>query len=98
LQPDDPETVGSVYTLTAINPDTRLLISHVEGGRDTDHVILLFEDVEMKRDRSTPLPVFTTDNWDAFDEALITVYGRTICPEYNGREDRLYQNVCPLRT
>ena len=91
--------------MTAINPDTRLFVSHVEGGRDTGHAVLLFEDVERKRDRSTPLPVFTSDNWDAYDEALITVHGETISPEYKGRgrpplprrvpiQDLKYAQVC----
>lgn len=97
MRPDDPEEIGDVYSLTAINPDTRLLISHVEGGRDTNNAIALFEDIESKRDKSTPLPVFTSDNWDAFDEALVTVYGKTEYPEYKGRGRKPHPVQVPAR-
>ncbi|WP_174591701.1 IS1 family transposase [Methanocella conradii] len=33
--------------MTAINPDTRLLISHVEGHRDTNDAVALFRDEEL---------------------------------------------------
>lgn len=96
MQVDDLDEYGDVYTLTAINPDTRLLISHVEGGRDTNDAIALFRDVEKKRSVSSHLPVFTSDNWDAFDEALVTVYGRTEYPVYKGRGRKPYPIQVPL--
>jgi hypothetical protein len=39
-----------MYSLTAIKTDTRLLISHHDGGRTTEDSIELFEDIEKKRD------------------------------------------------
>jgi hypothetical protein len=48
---------GDKYSLTAIKPDTRLLISHCDGGRTAEDAIELFKDIEKKRDPNTPMPV-----------------------------------------
>jgi hypothetical protein len=64
---------GDVYTLTAMKTDTRLFIRHHEGDRTTEDAIDLFRDVERKRSIHSPIPVFTSDNWDSFEEGLINV-------------------------
>ena len=81
---NDPPEYGTVYTLTAMKTDTRLLISHHEGGRSTEDAIVLFNDVESKRSADSQAPVFTTDDWDAFKEGLLNVYGRLVQPPYKG--------------
>jgi IS1 family transposase len=70
--------------LTALKSDTRLFISHHEGGRTTEDAIALFGEVEKKRSIHSPIPVFTTDNWDAFEEGLVNVYGSLELPPYKG--------------
>ena len=75
---------GDVYTLTAMKTDTRLFISHQEGDRTTEDTIDLFLDVERKRSIHSTIPVFTSDNWDAFEEGLINVYGFLETPTYQG--------------
>jgi len=75
---------GDVYSLTAIKPDTRLFLSHHEGKRTTRDCIELFSDVERRRAFETPLPVFTSDNWDPFEEGLLNVYGFLETPPYCG--------------
>lgn len=59
---DDPEEYGTIHTLTAIKADTRLLLSHHEGGRTVEDAIALFSNVERKRSLNSPLPVFTSDD------------------------------------
>jgi len=80
----DPEDCGDVYTLTAIKTETRLFICHHEGDRSTDAAISLFRDVERRRSIHSPIPVFTSDNWDPFEEGLVNVYGYLETPCYNG--------------
>ena len=55
--------------------DTRLFLSHHEGGRTIEDAIALFRDVERRRSIRSPIPVFTSDNWDAFEEGLVNIYG-----------------------
>ena len=64
--------------------DTRLLISHKEGPRDADTSEALFRDIEDKRNKDSPLPVYVSDNWDPFEEGLLRVYSRIEIPEYCG--------------
>lgn len=80
----DPEDCGDVYTLTAIKTETRLFISHHEGDRSTGAAINLFGDVERRRAIHSPIPVFTTDNWDPFEEGLVNVYSYLETPPYSG--------------
>jgi len=80
----DPESYGDVYTLTAIKTDTRLFISHYEGDRSVGSAINLFKDIERKRSIHSPIPVFTSDNWDPFVEGLLNVYGYLETPQYAG--------------
>jgi hypothetical protein len=70
--------------LTAIDRDTRLFISHKEGPRDANNSEVLFQDIEDKRDKNSPLPVFVSDNWDPFEDGLLRVYGIVEIPEYCG--------------
>ncbi|VUT24525.1 MAG: hypothetical protein MASP_00557 [Candidatus Methanolliviera sp. GoM_asphalt] len=91
---------GDLYTLTAMNVESRLFISHHEGGRSIDDAIELFMDVDEKREKNSQIPVFilknrrflgshdevvrTSDNWDAFKDGLVYVYGKLEIPSYRG--------------
>jgi len=80
----DPNDVGDVYSLTAISAESRLLICHHEGGRTIEDAAALIKDLEQKRAPGTPLPVFVSDDWDPFSNALLEVYGIKETPEYKG--------------
>ena len=54
----DSDDLGDIYTLTAMKTDTRLFLSHHEGGRTTEDAIALFRDVEQRRSIRSPIPVF----------------------------------------
>lgn len=80
----DPNGVGDVYSLTSTSAESRLLICHHEGGRTIEDAIALFTELEQKRAKSSLLPVFISDDWDAFANALLEVYGIKETPEYKG--------------
>jgi len=91
----DPKEYGTVYTSTAMKTDTRVLLSHVEGTRTTEDYTALFYDVEMKRSFHSPIPVFTSDNWDPIKEGLVNVYGVVIQPPYKGIGRKPYPVMIP---
>ena len=93
---EDSEEYGDVYSLTAIKSDSRLLLSHHEGKRSTEDAIELFNGVEKMRSASSPIPVFTSDDWDAFEEGLINVYGKIELPQYKGIGRRPLPKLVPL--
>jgi len=64
--------------------DTRLFISHHEGNRTTEDAISLFREVEKRRAIHSPIPVFTSDDWDPFEEGLVKVYSYLETPSYKG--------------
>jgi hypothetical protein len=76
--------VGDVYSLTAISTESRLLICHHEGGRTIEDATALFTELEQKRMMGSPLPVFISDDWDAFANAFLEVYGIEETPDYKG--------------
>jgi hypothetical protein len=81
---DDPDEYGDFYSLTAMESDTKLFISHHEGGRSTDDATELFNDLESKRSNTSPIPMFTSDDWDPFELGLLNVYGSLEQPPYCG--------------
>jgi IS1 family transposase len=92
---NDSDGCGDVYSLTAMKTDTRLFISHHEGNRTTDDAIDLFRDVEKTRSIHSSIPVFTSDNWDSFEEGLINVYGFLETPTYQGVGRKPLQVLLP---
>jgi hypothetical protein len=88
--------------------DTRVLISHYEGKRTADDAKELFKDIERKRDPDSQIPLFISDDWDPFEEALLYVYGKAQQLPYKGRgrkpnpvlvprADLKYAQVCKKR-
>lgn len=105
---DDPAECGDCYTLTAMESGTRLWISHHEGDRTADDATELFEDIERKHNSDSEIPLFISDDWDAFEEGLLNVYGTVEQPPYAGvgrkpnpilvpKEGLLYAQVCKKR-
>lgn len=47
------------------------------------------------RNASSPVPVFTSDDWDAFEEGLINVYGKMELPQYKGIGRRPLPKLVP---
>jgi IS1 family transposase len=88
LDDSDPLDYGDTYSLTAMKPDTRLFISHHEGKRTAEDAEKLFKDIERRRSITSPIPVFTSDNWSPFEEGLVHVYSFQETPPYNGKGRR----------
>ncbi len=86
---------GNVYSLIAVKIDTRLLLSHHEGERTTEDVVELPGNVERRRAINSPIPVFTSDNWDPFEEGLVNVYGLLETPPYKGRGRKPSPRIVP---
>jgi hypothetical protein len=84
LKGSDPLDYGDTYSLTAIKPDTRLFIGHNEGKRTAEDAVKLFKDIERKRSITSPIPVFTSDNWSPFEEGLAYIYSFQETPPYDG--------------
>lgn len=73
-----------------------MLLSHHEGNRSTEDAIELFKEVENMRSPSSPIPVFTSDDWDAFEEALINVYCKIELLQYKGIGRKPLPKIVPL--
>jgi hypothetical protein len=54
--------------------------------------------VEGRRSIHSPIPVFTTDNWGAFEEGLINVYGILETPAYQGKGRKPFPVLLPYPT
>lgn len=73
-----------------------MLLFHHEGKRSTEDAIELFTGVEKMRNASSPVPVFISDDWDAFEEGLINVYGKMELPQYKGIGRKPLPKLVPL--
>lgn len=93
---EDPKEYGDVYSLTAIKSDTRLFLFHHEGKRSTEYAIELFTEIEKMRSASSPIPVFVSDDWDAFEEGLLNVYGKFKSPQYKGIGRKPFPKLIPV--
>lgn len=52
--------------------------------RTADDCVEFFVDIERRRAIDSPIPVFTSDNWDPFEEGPLNVYGFLETPPYCG--------------
>ncbi len=73
-----------------------MFLFHHEGKRSTKDAIELFSEVEKMRDAASPIPVFTSDDWDAFEEGLLNVYGKIELPPYKGIGRKPLPKLVPL--
>jgi hypothetical protein len=73
-----------------------LFLFHHEGKRSAEDSIELFNGVEKMRSASSPIPIFTSDDWDAFEEGLINVYGKIELPQYEGIGRKPLPKMVPL--
>lgn len=67
-----PEEAGDVWTWTAIDADSKLIISYLAGGRKTAYAIEFLNDVKA---RLTDRIQLTTDGWPGYYEAVLKVFG-----------------------
>jgi IS1 family transposase len=68
-----PEQAGSVWTWTAIDADTKLIISYMVGDRSAETAGFFMEDVAQRVDGRMQL---TTDGHKAYLDAVMGAFGR----------------------
>jgi IS1 family transposase len=71
---DDP-TIGDCWTWTAIDADSKLLISYQVGGRDAEYALMLMDDL---RGRLANRVQLTTDGHKAYLSAIEEAFGADI--------------------
>jgi IS1 family transposase len=70
-----PEGAGDVWTWTAIDADSKLLISYQVGGRDAEYALMLMDDL---RGRLANRVQLTTDGHKAYLQAVEDAFGAAI--------------------
>lgn len=70
-----PEEAGDVWTWTAIDADTKLIISYLVGGRDADYASEFMDDLRSRIDTRIQL---TTDGHKAYLEAVEGAFGGNV--------------------
>ena len=68
---DAPESAGNVWTWTAIDADTKLIISYMVGGREADTAQFFIDDLRERIDGRMQL---TTDGHKAYLEAVARAF------------------------
>ena len=70
-----PDGAGDVWTWTAIDADTKLMVSYFVGDRSSESAIILMDDL---RDRLTNRVQLTTDGHRAYLEAVEGAFGADV--------------------
>jgi len=69
---DAPAEAGDVWTWTAIDADTKLIVSYLVGGRDADYAMEFMDDLRARLANRVQL---TTDGHKAYLEAVEGAFG-----------------------
>lgn len=79
-------TYGDAWIWVAFAPVQRLVIAFVVGKRTKENAQLLLNRVRFVSDKQ--IPFFTSDQWSAYEEALLKVYGQVYQPARRGNRGR----------
>ena len=72
---DAPEFAGDTWTWTAIDSDSKLIISYMVGGRDSEYAMAFMDNL---RDRLSNRVQLTTDGHKAYLEAVEGAFGAEV--------------------
>ena len=72
---DAPEGAGDIWTWTALDPDSKLIISYLVGGRDSGYALEFLDDVKSRLANRVQL---TTDGHKAYLEAIEDAFGSDV--------------------
>ena len=72
---DAPEGAGDVWTWAAIDTDTKLIVSYLVGGRDSEYAMEFMDDL---RSRLANRVQLTTDGHKAYLEAVEGAFGADV--------------------
>jgi IS1 family transposase len=86
---DDPDDdfQGDHWDHVAFDPEHRLVVSVVTGRRTEDHTLLLVEDFHRRTQGRIP-DLLTSDEYPAYEAAILAVYGAEIQPPRQGTRGR----------
>jgi IS1 family transposase len=83
----DSPSQGDQWDHVAFDPDSRLVLSVVVGKRTTGSAVLLLEDVRERLGGRVP-ELVTSDEYAAYPEALLAVFGQQVVPPRTGKPGR----------
>ena len=86
-EPCGTTTTGTGGLTRAIDPETRLVLCVVPGARNTENVTEVVGEVK-DRTRGRVLDLVTSDNYPAYETALLEAYGQEVAMTPAGRPDR----------
>jgi len=72
---DAPKGAGDVWTWTAIDADTKLIVSYLVGGRDSEYAMEFMDDLRSRLSNRVQL---TTDGHKAYLEAVEGAFGADV--------------------
>ncbi len=86
---DDPadDFQGDHWDHVAFDPEHRLVVSVVTGRRAEDHTRLLVEDFHRRTEGRIPA-LLTSDEYTAYEAAILAVYGAEVQPPRQGTRGR----------
>ena len=86
---DEPadDRLGDCWDHVAFDPVHRLVLAAVPGKRTAEHGETLVEEVE-RRTEGRMLNLITTDEYPAYKQAILNVYGEQVVPPHTGRPGR----------
>ena len=87
--PGDPadELRGDCWDHVALDPDSRLVLEVLVGPRTADRAELLLEGVRDRLGGKAPA-LITSDEWSAYPEAVLKVFGQVVVPPRTGKPGR----------
>jgi IS1 family transposase len=87
--PDDPDDQrqGDHWDHVGFDPEHRLVLSVVPGKRTAENVQQLVDDVKERMEGRIP-NLITTDEYPAYETAILEAYGKEVVPERTGRPGR----------
>lgn len=86
---DDPadDRLGDCWDHVAFDPVHRLVLAVVPGKRTAENVETLVEEVQ-QRTEGRMLDLITTDEYPAYKQAILSVYGEPVIPPRTGKPGR----------
>ena len=94
--PED-EKSGDCWDHTAIDPESRLIVSLVVGKRTSEATHKLIQDFH-KRTGGRVMRLMTSDEYSAYPDAILSAYGRLVEPPRTGKPGRprnAYREIPP---
>ena len=95
--PDDSadDFQGDCWDHVAFDPESRLVLAVVPGARDVEAVEEVVDELKQRTDRNV-LKLVTSDEYPAYETALLNAFGEEVTTTATGRAARAYEKLPPL--